>query len=69
MSVVKVIEIICEGSSVEDALQNGLKEASSTLKYINQLNVRHVEALVENDKIVKYRVNTNVSFLVKNSST
>lgn len=65
MSVVKVIQIICEGKSVEEALQAGLKEASSTVKYINQMNVNHVECIVENDKITKFRVNANVSFLVK----
>lgn len=66
MSVVKVIEIICEGKTIEDALQSGLKEAAKTVKFIKQMNVNHIECIVDKDKITQYRVNVNVSFLVKN---
>ncbi len=38
MSIVKVIEILCEGKSIEDALCNGVKEASKTVKNIKNLS-------------------------------
>jgi flavin-binding protein dodecin len=65
MSVAKVIEVICEGKSIEAALESAVVEGAKTLKNIRQLNVKHVEALVENNKIVKYRVNAKLSFVVE----
>ena len=32
MSIVKVIEVISEGKTIEAALQNAVKEASKTIK-------------------------------------
>lgn len=66
MSVVKVIEIICEGATVEDAIKSGVAEAAKTVKEIKQINVCHVEGLVEKNKVTKFRVNAKISFLVKN---
>ena len=66
MSVVKVIEIISEGNSIEEAMKAAVAEASKTVKFIKQINVEHVEGLVENDKVTKFRVNSKISFLVKN---
>lgn len=65
MSIVKVIEVICEGATVEAALQNGITEAAKTVKHIKQVNVEHVEGIVEKDKIVKFRVIAKISFLVE----
>lgn len=65
MSIAKVIEVISEGKTVEDAIQSGVTEAAKTLKYIKQVNVQHIEALVEENKIVKYRVNAKISFVVE----
>ena len=68
MSVVKVIEIISEGASIEEAMKSAVKEAAKTVKEIKQVNVEHIEGLVENDQITKFRVNLKLSFLVKNNS-
>lgn len=64
MSIVKIIEVISEGKSIEDAIAAAVTEASKTVKNIKQINVVHIEALVENGKVTKYRVNSNISFLV-----
>jgi flavin-binding protein dodecin len=64
MSIVKVIEVICEGETVEAAMNSGIAEAAKTIEGIKQINVNHVEGIVENNKIVKYRVNAKVSFVV-----
>lgn len=65
MSVVKVIEIICEGKTIEDALSAGVREASKTIKNIKQIDVKWIHAHVENEKITGYRVNAKISFVIE----
>ena len=65
MSVVKIIEIICEGKTIEDALSAGVREASKTIKNIKQIDVKWIHAHVENEKITGYRVNAKISFVVE----
>jgi flavin-binding protein dodecin len=65
MSVVKIIEIICEGKTIEDALSSGVREASKTIKNIKQIDVKWIHAHVENEKITGYRVNAKISFVVE----
>lgn len=66
MSVVKVLELIGEGKTIEEAIGSTLKNAAKTVKNIRQVNVEHIEALVEKNKITKYRVNVKLSFVVDN---
>ena len=66
MSVVKVIELISESTvSWEEAAQAALKEASKTVENIEGLYVKDLKAVVENNKITKYRANVKISFVVK----
>lgn len=65
MSIAKVIEVICEGDSVEAAMKAGVQEAAKTVKNIRQIDVEHFEGLVENNKIAKYRVRAKISFVVE----
>lgn len=65
MSIVKVIEVIGEGATFDAALKSILEEASKTVQEINQIDVKHVSAIVEKNKIAKVRVNAHLSFLVK----
>ena len=65
MSIVKVIEVISEGKSIDEAVKAAVAEAASTLEGIRQVNVEHVEGLVENNQVTKFRVNCKISFLVK----
>ena len=67
MSIVKVIEIICEGETVDAALKNGILEAAKTVEQIKQINVQHIEGLVTNNKITKIRVNAKISFVVEDN--
>jgi flavin-binding protein dodecin len=64
MSVVKVIELLAEGSTMEDAVEAALAEASKTIRNIKSVYVEDIQALVENNKINKYRLNVKVSFVV-----
>ena len=65
MSIVKVIEIICEGKTIEDAMSAGVAEASKTIKNIKQIDVKWIHAHVENGKITGYRVNAKISFVIE----
>ena len=65
MTIVKVIEVISEGATVDEALKNGVLEAAKTIEQIKQINVEHIEGLVENNKIKKIRVNAKISFVVE----
>jgi flavin-binding protein dodecin len=69
MSVVKIIELICEGPTVEEALKNAVTEAAESVQNIKQINVDHVEGIVENNKITKFRVNARISFLIDKSAS
>lgn len=65
MSVVKVIELIAESDkSWDDAARNAVAEAAKTVKNIKSVWVDNQTAEVEGDRIVRYRLNVRVSFLV-----
>ena len=66
MAVVKVIEILAESEvSWEDAAQQALTEGARTVRNIKRIYVQDFQAIVENNRIVRYRVNAKVSFLVE----
>ena len=65
MAIVKVVEVIAESEkSWEDAAKQAVKEASKTVRNIKHLYIEHQQALVEKEKIVSYRVNAKISFVV-----
>lgn len=65
MAVIKVIEILAESDKGwEDATNEALKAASKSVKNIKTIYIKDFQAMVENDQITKYRVNTKISFLV-----
>jgi len=66
MAVVKVIEILAESeASWEDAAQQALNEVARTVRNIKTVYIKDFQAIVENNRIVRYRVNAKVSFLVE----
>ena len=63
--VVKVIEVLAQSNkSWEDAANNAIKEASKSVNNIKSINIVNTSAKVEKNKIVKYRINAQISFLV-----
>jgi flavin-binding protein dodecin len=64
-TVVKVIEVLAESEkSWEDAAQQAITRAGKTLHGIKSIYIKNFEAKVENNKIVEYRINANISFLL-----
>ncbi len=69
MAIVKVIELIGEsGDSWEDAARSCVKEAVMTIKNVKSVYIEDMQAMVENDKITKYRVNCRLSFVIDDSA-
>lgn len=69
MSIVKVIEVIAESpKSWDDAASQAVKEVAKTVDGITEVWVSGMKAVVENTKIVRYRVTANVSFVVEERS-
>lgn len=65
-SIAKVIEVIAESDrSFDDAVESALQEASKTVDGIKSIWVDNMTAMVENNRIVRYRVNAKVTFVVK----
>jgi flavin-binding protein dodecin len=66
MSIVKVLEIIAESDkSFDDAAQQAVKEAATTVRGIKSIWIDNFSGVVEGDRIVRYRVNAKLSFLVE----
>jgi flavin-binding protein dodecin len=65
-SVAKVIELIAESDkSWDDAAKNAIKEASKTVKNIRSVWVDNMSAEVKDNKIVMYRANVKVTFVLE----
>lgn len=65
-TVVKVIEVISQSDkSWEDATRNAVKEASKTVKNIKTIWVENFSGTVEGNKLVNFRVNVKLSFLIE----
>lgn len=65
MAVVKIIELIGSSpTSWEDAVKNALAEAAKTIENIKSIYVKRCNAKVENNKIVEYRANVKIAFVV-----
>ena len=64
-SVAKVIEITAESSeSFEDAIQNGIAKASESVHAIRSAWVDGQQVKVEDGKVVSYRVDLKVTFVL-----
>lgn len=65
MSVVKVIEVIASSEKgFDDAVNNALQEASKSVKNIESIYVKDMNAKVKDKRIVSYGVITKISFKI-----
>lgn len=68
MALLDVIEVLTESDkSWEDAAQNAISIASKTVRNIKSIYIKEFEAVVENDKITKYRINAKITFVLEGS--
>jgi flavin-binding protein dodecin len=65
MSVAKVSEISATSDiSFEDAINEGIRRAAKTLKNVSGAWIQDQKVDIENNKIVRYRVNMKVTFVL-----
>jgi flavin-binding protein dodecin len=66
MSIVKVIEVIgASDKSWNDAIQTALDEAAKTVDNIVGVDILGMSGKVENKKIVEYKANVKIAFVIK----
>jgi dodecin len=64
--LLKVIEVLAESEkSWEDAAAEAIKRAAKTLKNIRSIYIENFEAKVEGNRVVRYRVNGKISFVLE----
>ena len=68
MSIAKVIEVLAEGDSIEQAVESAVSDASTTVRSIRHVYVEGVQAIVEDNKVKKYRINAKVTFVVEDNT-
>lgn len=69
MSMLKVIEVLAESSeSFEAAVNAAVVQASKSVRNIKSIYIKEMNAQVEGDKIVSYRVNAKITFLLEGQS-
>ena len=64
MSVAKVIELLAEGNTIESAVESAASNAAKTIDNVQNVYVKDIQAVIENGRVTKYRVNTKVTFVV-----
>lgn len=65
-NMLKVIEVLAESDkSWEDAAAQAVANASKTVHGVRSIYVENMEAKVEGDKIVSYRINGKISFMLE----
>jgi hypothetical protein len=66
MAVAKVVEVTSASKkSFEDAIEQGIKRATSTLSNVEGAWIQEQKVTVKNGKIEEFRVNMKVTFLLK----
>jgi flavin-binding protein dodecin len=65
MSVARVTEISAVSKqSIEDAINQGINRATSTLRHVEGCHVKDMNILIENGNISGYKVNLEVVFVL-----
>jgi hypothetical protein len=66
MAVARVTEITASSPrGIQDAIEEGLRRASKTLRGITGLEVVSVKAKVEKGKVREYRVSLKITFVLE----
>jgi flavin-binding protein dodecin len=63
MAMVKVIEVMSESEkSWEDAAQSAVAKAAKSIHNIRSIYIKDMEAKVDNNRIIEFRINAKISF-------
>jgi flavin-binding protein dodecin len=69
MTVARVTEISATSqSSFEDAINEGISRATSTLRGVEGAWVKDMNVMIENGNITGYKVNMAITFLLEDGS-
>ncbi|MGH7583508.1 MAG: dodecin family protein [Gemmatimonadales bacterium] len=65
-SLAKVIEVIGQSDkSFDDATEQAVREAAKTVRGLRSIWIDNFSAEIRNDKIVEYRVNAKLTFVLE----
>ena len=65
MAIAKVVEVNSSSTkSFEDAIQSGIAKVTETIKNVQGAWINEQKVIIKDNKIVEYRVNLKISFLV-----
>jgi flavin-binding protein dodecin len=68
MSVARVTELsVVSDTSFEDAIQQGVARATSTLRGVEGAWIKDQNVMIENGNIVGYKVNMEITFVLEES--
>ncbi len=68
-SIARVTEISATSSnSFQDAIEQGIKRATRTLRNVQGAWIKEQEVSVESDRIVAYKVNMMITFILDDSA-
>ncbi|MEK7448964.1 MAG: dodecin family protein [Planctomycetota bacterium] len=66
MAIARITQLVASSpKSIEDAIQEGMRRASKTLRGITGLEITKINAKVEDGKIVEYRVHLSITFILE----
>ncbi len=69
MTVIKVIELVGSSEkSWQEAVNNAVERAAKTIRNVRGVDVVGYTGKVEGQKIVEYRANVKISFVVEEES-
>jgi dodecin len=63
--IVKIVEVIAQSEKSLDAAQRAVREAAKSVRGIKSVWIDNFSGVVEGDRIVEFRVNAKLSFLVE----
>jgi dodecin len=65
-NVAKIIELTASSTKgIEDAVEQGIKRADSTLDNVEGAWIQDIKCVVKNGKVAEWRVNMKLTFLLK----
>jgi flavin-binding protein dodecin len=68
MSVARITEISSTSTkSFEDAIQQGIERATSTLRHVRGAWIKEQEIKIEDGKITSYQVNMQITFVLEDT--